>query len=171
MLKALVLAITLILPTNALASFDLFLKIDGVLGESISDRHVNEIDVVSFAWGVGPNDARKPVTCPTELTINKLIDAASTPLALAALTKQRFAEARLLVRKPGDSGRDFLIVTMRNVGVARYQTGGEKAADTIMESVELTFTEVTVSYIPTTGPGRDGTPISFTYQATKPCAK
>ena len=35
-----------------MAQFDYFLKLEGVKGESQSDRHKDEIDVLSFSWGV-----------------------------------------------------------------------------------------------------------------------
>ena len=31
---------------------DYFLKIDGIKGESLDDKHKDEIDVLSFSWGV-----------------------------------------------------------------------------------------------------------------------
>ncbi len=142
-------------------------------GESVIDKHKDEIDVVSFAWGVGPNDARKPVTCATELTVTKLFDAASPALALAALLKQRFTEARLLVqKKTGDIPSDLVTITMQNVAVVRYQTGGAETDNTLVESVGLGFTELTVSY-QQQGPNGDavGPPRTFMYQSTKPCLK
>ena len=30
---------------------DMFLKIDGIPGESTDDRHKDEIDILSYAWG------------------------------------------------------------------------------------------------------------------------
>jgi len=173
MLKILLIAILLLLPTSARACIYAFLKIDGVPGESLNDKHQNEIDVVSFAWGVGPNDARKPVTCPTTLTITKLFDAASPPLTLAALTKQRFGAARLAVQKTGTGTApfDFLKITLGNVGVSRYQTGGSDTDTALVESLELSFSTVTVEYTPAKPDGTPGTPTSFTYDVTKPCLK
>jgi type VI secretion system secreted protein Hcp len=171
MLRALVIGILIVLPASASAATDLILKIDGVPGESKIIGHENEIDVVSFAWGVGPNDARRPATCPTELTINKLFDAASPALALAALTKQRFSEAQLVVRKGADKPVEYVTVTMSNVGVARYQTGGAETDAALMESADLSFTAVTVTYFPVKLDGTLGDPKSFTYESTKPCLK
>ena len=38
-------------------SYDIFLKIDGIDGESMDDKHKNEIEVLSWRW----NMARVPV--------------------------------------------------------------------------------------------------------------
>ncbi len=121
----------------------------------------------------GRTSARKPVTCATELTVTKLLNAASPALALAALIKQRFAEARLLVReKTGDIPSDLVTITMRNVAVVRYQTGGAETDNALKESVGLGLAEFTVSY-QQQGPNGDavGPPRTFTYQSTKPCLK
>jgi len=152
------------------AATDLILKLDGIEGESNIMGHEKEIDVVSFAWGVGPNDARRPVTCPTTLTINKLFDAASPPLALAALTKQRFGPAVLTVEKTGSAPLDYVKITLENVGVSRYQTGGDGSSP-LMESVELSFSKITVDYTPQKPDGTPGNPKIFDYSLTKPCLK
>ncbi len=171
MLKILLTAILLLTPAVAHAAITAFLKIDGVPGESQSAQHGNEIEVLSFAWGVGPNDARKPVTCPTTLTISKRFDTSSPPLSLAALTKQRFDSARLAVEKSaGQAPFEFLTITLGNVGVSRYQTG-ESDTETVMESVELSFSTVTVVYTPQKPDGDPGTPVTVTYDVTKPCLK
>ena len=34
------------------AAVDYFLKIEGIEGESIDDRHKGEIDIMSFSWGM-----------------------------------------------------------------------------------------------------------------------
>jgi len=173
MLKTLLIGILLLLPTVADAAIDAFLKIDGVPGESQNANHQNEIEVLSFAWGVAPNDARKPVTCPTTFTINKLFDAASPPLALAALTKQRLGDARLTVERAGAEATefDFLTITLGNVGVSRYQTGGSESDSALTESVELSFSTVTVEYTPQDSMGNAGTPKTLPYDVTKLCLK
>ena len=174
MLKTLLIGLLVLLPAAASAATSLFLKIDGVPGDSVNALHAGEIDVASFAWGVGPNDARKPVTCPTTLSITKLFDGASPPLALAALTSQRFATARLTVERSAGgavSGFDYVTITMSNVGVSRYQTAGSESDTALMESLELSFTSITVQYTPQKNDGTAGDPKSFSYDATKPCLK
>ena len=171
MLRALLIGILLLLPARVSAATDLILKLDGIEGESNIMGHEKEIDVVSFAWGVGPNDARRPVICPTELTINKLFDAASPSLALAALVKQPIPEGRLVVRKGGDTPVEYLKIDLRNVIVARYQTGGTESDTALMESVDLSFTDIKVTYYTQKPDGSLGDSKSFTYTSTKPCLK
>ena len=33
-------------------SYDIFLKIDGIDGESMDDKHKNEIEVLSWRWNI-----------------------------------------------------------------------------------------------------------------------
>ena len=37
-----------------MAATDYFLKLDGIDGESMDDKHKNEIDIESFSWGGYP---------------------------------------------------------------------------------------------------------------------
>lgn len=168
-LRALFVGALVMLPARLHAASTFLLAIDGVQGESTVDGHVNEIDVRSFGWSVGPNGARRPVTCPTALTISKRFDAASPALALAALTKQRFATARLLGRTTGNEPVDFVTIALANAGVSRYQTGGAAADDALLETIELSFSDVTVTYTPHAPNGTALPPRSFTYETTKPC--
>jgi len=34
-----------------MATFDYFLRLDGIPGESVDDKHKGEIDVLSWSWG------------------------------------------------------------------------------------------------------------------------
>ena len=166
MLKAMIVATMLMLPTTSFAVTTLVLKIDGVPGESTIDKHTAEIDVVSFGWGAAPTDARRPVVCPTEFTVNKFFDAASPSLALAALTKQPFAEVTLFALNPDQDA--YLTITMRNARVSRYQTGGAESDARPLESLGFSFSEITGTYAPSQA-GTPTPPRSFTYQSTKPC--
>ena len=167
---ALIAAVLLVLPARAFAASDFVLEISGIDGESIIDGHANDIDVVSFAWGVGPNEARRPAFCPKALSITKYLDAASPALAVAALSRQVLGEVKLFARRDVGDPVEYLVVTLRNARVDSVQTGGSSGEDRILETAAFSFAEVTVTYTPSTSMGGvPPPPKTFTYQAQKPC--
>lgn len=55
------------------AATDMFLKIDGVDGESLDAQHRNEIDVLAWSWGAS-SDMRR--TCIQDISVTKYVDSA-----------------------------------------------------------------------------------------------
>ena len=84
-LKALALAapISAVAAHSADAAYDAFLKIEGVDGESSSERFDGNIDVYSWSWGMRINDDRAPEV--DTLTIVRRVDRASPQLMLKVL--------------------------------------------------------------------------------------
>ena len=66
---------------------DMFLKIDGLKGESADDAHAGEIDVLAFSWGmsqsgsmhIGGGGGSGKVNVQ-DMSITKYLDKASTVL-------------------------------------------------------------------------------------------
>jgi type VI protein secretion system component Hcp len=72
-----------------------FLKLDGIKGESQAARHAGAIEVSSFYWGDGRTAAlsigkRRPLAAKDGLTIIKRTDNTTPDFLVAALTGQRF---------------------------------------------------------------------------------
>ena len=90
-------------PTSA--SQDMFLKVDGVPGESADAQHKDQIDVQS--WSFGAENSRGGKATFQEFTITKKIDQAS-PKFLQALAKgTHIKDVELSVRKAG-ARNDYL---------------------------------------------------------------
>ena len=62
---------------------DVFLKLEGIDGESQDAKHAKEIDVLSWSWGFSRNPAS--TACSQEFHFTKLVDRA-TPLLLTRAT-------------------------------------------------------------------------------------
>jgi type VI secretion system secreted protein Hcp len=59
-----------------MAAVDYFLKIDGIEGESLDEKHKGEIDVLSWSWGEsqeGPTTGGGggPAACRCKLFVSK----------------------------------------------------------------------------------------------------
>lgn len=133
---------------------DMFLKIDGVEGESQDDKHKGEIDVMSYSWGaVNATDVGRATGAAAgkvsmqDFHFVMRVSKASPTLFVGCATGEHFKEANLTVRKAG--GRDqqeFLKVTMTDLLVSSYQTGGSSGEDVPMDQVSLNFSKIAVFY-------------------------
>src|SRR5437763_14257572 len=101
---------------------DMFLKIDGVDGESKDKQHAKEIDVLAWSWGlsnsgsahVGGGAGAGKVNVQ-DLSFTKYIDKASPDLMLGACNGKHYDNALLTVRKAGEKPLEYLKVTMTEV--------------------------------------------------------
>jgi type VI secretion system secreted protein Hcp len=151
-------------------SADLFLKLDGIAGESTDDAHKGEIDVEAFAFGVkrgataggagaGGGGSAKVRFAP--LRVVKVYDASSPKLLQAAATGHHIKSGVLTFRRSGDSGdAEFLTYKLSDVIVSSYQQGGVNADDkplgSLEEEVGLSPAKVQVTEKTTTDTGQAG---------------
>lgn len=151
---------------------DMFIKIGDIKGESTDVKHKNEIEVVSWHWGVnqtaaphvGSGAGAGKVTV-RELTISKHIDVASPKLFLTCSEGRHLAEAKLSVRRAGMSSFDFFTIAMKDVIVTAVLMDGTEEG--LTESVSLAFNQVTVSYTPQGASGQPGTPVTAGWNVVK----
>jgi type VI secretion system secreted protein Hcp len=131
-----------------------------IKGEAQDDSHKNEIDVLSWSWGMqakvslGGGLATGKATVQ-ELKIVKKIDSATTPLMSALRTNEQIQKAVLTVRKAGKSQLEFFKITIENGRVISHNvTGGdEQGGHGVLERVSFSFNKISVQYTPQ---GKDG---------------
>src|SRR5512139_1398698 len=100
---------------------DVFLKIATVKGESKDSKHADEIDVLSWSWGLaqtgnpmgGGHGAGKANF--NDLNFMHAVDKASPVLMKACAMGDHFADATLVSRKAGKGQQDYLIIKMKEV--------------------------------------------------------
>jgi type VI secretion system secreted protein Hcp len=147
-----VVATSLLLGTSTFAAVDMFLKIPGIPGESIDDKHKGAIDVLAWSWGGSSGEAttgrgRLPTACVQDLTVTKYIDSATAGLIMNTVTGKPEPTATLIVRKAGAKvSGEYLILTMKNVTVSSYSTGGSGGEDRLTETVTLHFDSLEGKY-------------------------
>ena len=149
---------------------DIFAKIGDIKGESLDVKHKNEIEVLSFSWGVantsviGPGGGGGGAGKATfqDLVIVHNIDKASPLLMRACATGTHLKEATITHRKPGKGQHEFLIVKMNDVIITGVSHGGsrEQAA---AESVSLAFAKVDLEYRPQKPDGSPDVSVHFKY--------
>lgn len=165
-LSAGVVATGLLVAGSAEAASDMFLKLDGVVGESADAKHKGEIDVLAWSWGESTGTARTnrgvaPSACIQDLSLTKFIDSASPALIMNGMTGQVAPNAILVVRKAGEQQLEYLRLTMKNVTITAYQTGGSGGEDRLTENVVLHFDSMQGQYVQQRADGSAGSPITF----------
>ena len=134
----------------------MFLKIDGIEGESGDAKHKGEIEIESFSWGasdpgtVGGGGSAGRVRME-DFTFTTPVTTASPKLFLACVERRRIKTALLTVRRSGSQQHDFLKVTMSDVQVSAWKQATEAEQPT--DQVSLHFGKVQIAY---TGQRPDG---------------
>ncbi len=114
-----------------MAVVDCFLKLDGIEGESHDAKHKKEIDLESWSWGEsqsgthssgGGGGAGKVSMRDFQGTMK--ISKASPKLMLACATGEHIKTAVLTCRKAGKEQQEYLKITMTDLLVSSFQTGG-----------------------------------------------
>jgi len=120
-------------------AFDAFLKIDGIPGESTDDKHKNEIDVLSFSFGISRKNERGRASI-ADFSIVKTVDTSSPLLFDAACQGDTLKSASFTAREAGKGQQEYLIITMQEVLISSVQHSGAPGTESLpMESLSLDF--------------------------------
>ena len=147
---------------------DIFAKIGDIKGESLDDKHKDEIEVLSFSWGVtnaggtsgGGVSAGKATF--QDLSIVHHIDKASPLLLKACATGTHIKDATITHRKAGKGQHEYLIVKLNDVIITGVTHGGT-GDQPFSESVRLAFAKVDLEYRPQKQDGSLDAGIHFKY--------
>jgi type VI secretion system secreted protein Hcp len=132
----------------------IFLKIDGIDGESAFDGHKGEIDVLSWSWGVSQTGTTHTGGGGTagkanvqDLSFMHGVDLATPNLLKNCFNGKHIKSALLTQRKAGgDKSLPFLTIKMSDVIISAVQPSGSDGGERPMESVTLNFAEVEFVY-------------------------
>ena len=146
-----------------MARGDTFLKIDGLDGESRDLVHKDEIDIVSYSFGVSNAGGGSPGGAPgtskpmvRDMHFTKRVDIASPNLFIACCTGRHFAKATLTVRKAGEVPIEYLVVTLYDVYVSNFDASGDSNGEIGREAFALNFAKIEKKYTPQTEKGAKG---------------
>ena len=161
-----------------MAQADYFLKLDGITGESQDAKHRDEIELLSAGFGVvssGPAGPGRGTNNPGKLQdiiITKRTDKSSTALMQFSVSGKVIKKGKLTFRKSGEPDPlEYLTIELENVIVTSFTMTTDTKGNPV-ESLTLSFTRMTVTYIPqgsTGGPGGGAT--TFVYDANIPGTK
>ena len=125
------------------AHADMFLKLDGIDGESVNARHSREIDVTGIILPIvapvptfGTGSGKVKAACPS-LTVFKNLDRASPILMKKLAGGVHIPQAVLTVQRSGAEQVDYYVLTMTEVFVSEVT---QMSADPSHLSDKVVFT-------------------------------
>jgi type VI secretion system secreted protein Hcp len=134
-----------------------FLKMEGIEGDSTDDLHENEIDVLAWSWGLlrsGTQEVGGRTTAGRvsgqEMSITKYLDKSSPVLVKHVCNGQAIKNAVLTVQTSGgeDEKVNPLVIEMEDVVVTSYQPSGtgDAGAEIPTEGLTLSCKRFTYKY-------------------------
>lgn len=137
-----------------MAAVDYFLKLEGVEGESQDHKHKGEIDLESWSWGEtqagthsgGGGGGAGKVSMQDFHFVMK-VNKASPKLLLACASGEHIKKAVLTCRKAGKEAQEFLKMTLTDLLVSSFQTGGSGHGDIVpTDQISLNYSKIEYEY-------------------------
>ena len=136
----------------------IFVKFNGIPGESKDAAHKDEVDVLSWSWGMSQSGSMHTGTAGGKASVNdmmisKMVDKSSPVLKLQCFNAKRVDEVKLSAYKMGEEPLEYVTITMNDVLISGIADSGENGSEGLMENVSLNFGKVKYEYQPQ---GKDG---------------
>jgi type VI secretion system secreted protein Hcp len=148
---------------------DIFAKIGDIKGESPDSKHKDEIEVLSYSWGVsnsgsmafGGGGGEGKATFH-DMSFTHKVDKASPVLMQYCANGAHFKEAIITHRKSGKGQQEYLVFKLNDIIVTSVQHGGTPDGDAT-ENVSLSFAKVSMEYKPQKPDGSLDAGVFFKY--------
>ena len=132
---------------------DMFLKIDGIKGESTDSKHTSEIEIESFHWGVnnigsagiGGGMGSGKATF-TDFNVTKRADSSSPVLMEKCAGGDHIANAVLTMRKAGGTQQEYMKVKFTNLLISSFSHTGHGEDAVPLEALSINFSKVQIQY-------------------------
>ncbi|WP_034912043.1 type VI secretion system tube protein Hcp [Erwinia sp. 9145] len=119
-------------------AIDMFLKVDGVTGESKDSNHTGWTDITSFSWGatqpgnmsVGGGGGAGKVNY-NDLHVNALIDKSATAILKYCSSGKHINKVELSICKAGGNQVEYTRITLEDVLVTSVEYSGENDGDLV----------------------------------------
>lgn len=133
---------------------DMFLKIDGVDGESQDSKHKSWIEILSWSWGeaqtgsagkgggagIGKVDMQ-------DFSFSKFMDKASPKLMLACAQGKHLPTMDFVARKAGGEQENYMKMKLTDVMVSSFSTSNSAGSGSLpVESISLNFSKIELEY-------------------------
>ena len=148
----------------------IFAKIGDIKGESLDSKHKDEVEVLSWSWGVTNSGAIRAGSGggTGKATFNDFnfthhVDKASPSLLKACASGKHIKEATITVRKAGKGQQEFLIIKMSDVLITAVSPSGTGDGAATAEHVGLQFAKVDLEYKPQKADGSLDAGLHFKY--------
>jgi len=131
---------------------DMFLKLDGIKGESKDHKHKDEIHIESFSWGMSQTGAHGAgggggagKVAVHDISVTKYLDKSSPELMLHTCNGKHIASGLITVRKAGENPVEYLKIKLTDILISgvQHSSGG---GDLLTENVTLNFAKFQTEY-------------------------
>jgi type VI secretion system secreted protein Hcp len=155
---------------------DMFLKIDDIKGESQDASHKDEIEVLTWAWGMAQGGTSHSGTgsgsgkvSVKNLSVTKRVDRASPTLMKACCGGKHFSLARLVVRKAGSAAKpiEYFKMELKDGLIASLDIHGVDGQDQLREVITLNFASFKCEYVIQTSAGAPGPSVPMQWNVAK----
>jgi type VI secretion system secreted protein Hcp len=154
---------------------DYLLEIDGVKGESGDAKHKETIEIESFSWGAtnqgahsGGSGGGAGKVSFQDMHFTTRVNKASPLLLLSVASGEHIKKAVLFVRKAGKEQQEYYTVTMEDLLVSSWQSGGSEGSNALpVDQFSLNFTKVKFEYKPQDAKGGLGSAIAAGWDVKK----
>lgn len=152
---------------------DIFIKIGDIVGESTTDGHKDEIELMSWSWGATQSGSTQSIGGSTagkvnvhDLTFTKLVDSSTPNIVKAVHAGTSYPLATLVCQKAAGAGKPpvpYLKIKLKNVLCSSYSTGGAGGSNETTETVSLNFGAVELTYTRQDATGAAGKSVPVTW--------
>jgi type VI secretion system secreted protein Hcp len=141
-----------------------------IVGESVKDNHLGEIDVLAFSWDLTTEPGKKSTTnvAINALKLTKLVDSSTAAILTKAVIGEILGRAVIKIEKPGGCGPgspsghvDYLVLTLHDAIVASVSSSASGGDDRIVEQIVFDFSSINGVYTACGGPSGPGTRFEF----------
>ena len=148
-------------------ALDMFLKLDGIAGESTNKGHKDEIEVLSFSWGVsnsseiGAQGRRRGRSTPSDINFVMRSNKATPLLFKACATGRHLKQGLFVIEKAGEQPFAFYKVTLTDVLVSSFQASGSE--EEVTDAFSLAFRTLRIEEIEQTPKGTPGESVAAAF--------
>lgn len=133
---------------------DIYIEIDGIKGEATDANHKDQIEVLSWNWGVSQTGTRglgggggAGKANLQDFHFVHRYDKASPNLFVHCATGKHIPKAKITQRKAaGDKSLDFLVWKLSDIIISSVNATANGNGEIPMESVSLNFAKIEVLY-------------------------
>jgi type VI secretion system secreted protein Hcp len=144
---------------------EIFLKLEGIDGESQKEGHEKEIEVFSYSHGasnptstaLGTGHGAGKVDL-SSIILQKQVDTATPKLFQFCCNGKHIATGKITVREAGgDKPVEYLTYDLHEVFIDTINWGGTAGGGKPSESVGISFRKIVQTYLPQKADGTPGT--------------
>jgi type VI secretion system secreted protein Hcp len=145
----------------------MFLKLDGIAGESTNKGHKDEIEVLSFSWGVSNSSEiaaqgrRRGRSTPSDITFVMRSNKATPLLFKACATGRHLKQGLFVIEKAGEQPFAFYKVTLTDVLVSSFQASGSE--QDVTDAFSLAFRTLKIEETEQTPKGTPGDTVTAAF--------